>query len=332
MTAVMNNAAIDRDQLLGYMAFYYMPGVKLKQVELEAIFAGNQMDDKYLPKKIYGNDAFRRVTGKIRGSVNVTQYDPNTSSNNLVEARLNIDEVRNDNDEIVRTLGRKIINSANDTVEYETVGKFVYDKHSESASYDVDTQYANEYDWEGQYFIPTCHEYTDAMIYHSRDTLRTIVNRIFQAQNPVTIIKGAYFIPLKYEDELMALNGVINDLAKYATDTGELPEMRIIPLLDTVEQRELIEKKASGELSKQLDDIMVELATTLTDQKELKNVTLLRLNTTFQSLRDKTNEYSALLNLKLANTEALFTRALELFTEVKAIPSMVGIGTTEAGI
>ena len=326
MTAVMSNQNIDRNALLGYMVFYYMSDIRLKQVELEGIFNKNMMPAGYLPQKIFGHDAFRRVTGKIRGSVGINVNGAQQT------AKLNIDEVRNDNDEIVRAVGRKIIDTQTESVAYETVGMLIYDKASEDVTYSMISGFESEFDYETNYMIPTLTAYTDAMVYHNSDTVRTIVNRVLQAQNPVTIIKGAYFIPKTHEGEMMALKGVITDLANYANQAKDLPDMRIIPLLDTVEQRDLITRKASNEFARELDDITVELTEVLVSNKELKDITLLRLNNTFQALRDRTNEYSALLNIKLSNTEALFTRALELFTQAKQIPAMTGFNPAEAGL
>ena len=247
MTAVLSNSDINRDTLLGYMAFYYLPGIRLKQTELEDIFSRHMMPLDYLPEKIYGHDAFRRVTSKIRGSIDIN-FGGGTR-----QAKLTIDEVRNDDSAIVRVLGRKIADASNDTVDYVTVGAFKYDKATENVTCEPDYGYGYEADYEGLVMIPATHSYTDAMVYHNRDTVRTIVSRIFKAQNPVSIIKGAYFIPKSHEDELMALRDIVTDLSAFAENTADLPDMRVIPLLDTAEQRELVEKRASFEFARELD-------------------------------------------------------------------------------
>jgi len=144
----MSNNNIDRNLLLGYMAFYYMPGIKLKQSDLEDIFNKNLMPVSYLPSQIFGHDAFRRVTGKIRGSIEVSVNGAPYA------AKLNIDEVRNDNDEIVRAIGRKVIDQSNDSVTYETIGSLVYNKNNESVTYYMNPGFESEFDYETNIMIP----------------------------------------------------------------------------------------------------------------------------------------------------------------------------------
>jgi len=314
MTGILNNKDIYRDTLLGHMAFYYMPGVKLEQTALEDLFAQNNLSANYLPAKIHGHDAFRRVTSSVVTNGHITITDRNNFQYN---AKLNIDEVRSDQDYIVRTLGRKIIDPVNDNVEYATVGRIKYDRSIESVTVYPEHEYAREYDYENNILNPISSQFREAVQYHNKDTVRSIINRVFKNLQPVTIIKGAYFIPKTYETEILNLQGAIQGLEMYATDPSEKPDMKLIPLLDTAEQRDMIHSKASEELIKDTDSLVKELTDALLANKETKDMTILRLNAELLALKEKASEYSALLDVKLSNAAQLFQHAIQLFCQVK---------------
>lgn len=310
MQAVKNNDNLDQSTLLGYMIFYYIPDIKISHADFEQIFDNNSMDKKCLPPKIYEHDAFRRATGKVKGTISVDL------GGNYSDAKLNIDEVVNDQNQVVRILGRKVIDSANAEVSYEPAGKFYFDKGNKSASFSVNQTFASEYDYnklmEGT--IDLFKEWTN---YHSKDTVRNIVNKIVKSTQPVTIIKGAYFIPKNEYDIIKGLQGVIKDLAQFTSN--ETPGIEVIPLIDTVEQRNMISTKANTELMGDIDTLVTELSEMLIDtNKEIHKRTINRIACQFQELRSKKETYSTLLETKMGVVEQQLLSAIDKFSHIQA--------------
>lgn len=310
MQAVKNIDNLDPNTLLGYMIFYYIPDIKISHSEFEQIFDNNKMDKKCLPPKIYEHDAFRRATGKVKGTIAVDVGGAYS------DAKLNIDEVVNDQNKVVRILGRKVIDSANAEVNYEPAGKFYFDKGNKSASFSVNPTFAAEYDY-NTLMEGTIDLFKEWTAYHSKDTVRNIVNKIVKSTQPVTIIKGAYFIPKGEYDIIKGLQGVIKDLAQFTT--GDVPGIEVIPLIDTVEQRKMISTKANTELMGEIDDLVTELSDMLTDStKDIHKRTINRIACQFQDLRSKKETYSTLLETKMSVVEQQLVSAIDKFSHIQA--------------
>ena len=311
MQAVKNIDNLDQNSLLGYMVFYYIPDIKISHTDFEQIFDNNKMDKSCLPAKIYEHDAFRRATGKVKGTIAVA-----LNNGNYADAKLNIDEVVNDQNQVVRILGRKVIDVTNEEVNYEPAGKFYFDKGNKSASFSVNPTFASEYDYQ-RFMEDTIDLFKEWTTYHSKDTVRTIVNKIVKSTQPVTIIKGAYFIPKGEYDIIKGLQGVIKDLAQFTSN--ETPGIEVIPLIDTVEQRNMISNKANTELMGEIDTLVGELSNMLTDStKDIHKRTINRIACQFQELRSKKETYSILLENKMSVVEMQLMTAIDKFSKIQA--------------
>lgn len=309
MQAVKDINSIDKNSLLGYMVFYHVPEIKISHKDLEQIFDNNKMEKASLPPKIYEHDAFRRATGKIRGTVSV-----NLSGENK-DAKLNVDEVRNDKNFIVRALGRKVADSEHDSIDYETVGHMFFNKDTKQMTYNSTVGMDSEYNYQ-EILEETLNLFTDWINYHTKDTVRNIVNKIVKSMQPVNIIKGAYFIPKKEFDTVKGLKGIIDDLGDYASE--EVPAMEIIPLLDTIEQRTMVEDRVNKEVMNDVDNLVFELSEMLTEGKDIHKRTINRVTCQFQELRDKTNTYATLLQTKMGAIEQQLSTAIDKFAKLQA--------------
>ena len=310
MNAVKNIDGLDPNQLLGYLMFYHVPEIKISHTDLEVIFQKNGMDMSHLPKQILEHDAYRRATGEVKGTISI-----NLPNGDCADAKLNVDEVRNDGNEIIRIVGRKIIDSSKAEVEYAPAGKFIFDKTTKQVSSFVNAGYDVEYGYEAL-LKDTINTYTEWTKFHTKTTVRTIINRIVKSTQPVSIIKGAYFIPKSEYDTLKGLQGVIGDLAQYTTN--ETPAIELIPLLDTVEQRSMIEQRANKEIINDVNTLMVELAEMLKEDKEIHSRTIKRITTEFQTLQDKTKTYKKLLEISMSTVQQQLLTAINKFTKVQA--------------
>jgi len=321
MNAVRNIDGLDPNQLIGYLMFYCIPEIKISHSELEDIFIKNSMDKSHLPKKIFEHDAFRRATGQINGKISISL----TNGDN-VDAKLNVDEVRNDAYEIVRVVGRKVIDSTKAEVEYTPVGRFVFHKKTKVVDTALNDGAFLEYDYD-RLLNDTVGVYKEWTNFHTKDTVRNIINKIVKSTQPVSILKGAYFIPKDEYDTLKSLQGVIHDLAQYAPN--ETPGIELIPLLDTVEQRTMLEERVNKEIIGDVENLMVELADMLKSDKEIHTRTIKRITTDFQTLQDKTKTYTNLLQTSMKVVQDQLLSAIDRFAKVQAEKELGGVEIIE---
>jgi hypothetical protein len=146
--------------------------------------------------------------------------------------------------------------------------------------------------------------------------VRNIVNKIVKSMQPVTIIKGAYFIPKGEYDIIKGLQGIVKDLAPYTQ--GETPAIEVIPLLDTVEQRVMVEERVNKEVMGEVDDLTIELSKMLTEGKEIHSRTIKRITSQFQELKAKTQTYETLLESKMNTVQQQLLTAIDKFAKLQA--------------
>lgn len=315
MNAVKNIDGLDPEQLLGYLMFYNVPDIKISHTDLELIFQKNSMDMSHLPKKILEHDAYRRATGQVKGTISITL--PSGESSN---AKLNIDEVRNDGNEIIRIIGRKLIDSNNKEVSYAPTGSLIFNKNTKQVTSAINSGYDSEYDYVTLLddIIAT---YTEWTTFHTKDTVKTIINKIVKSTQPVSIIKGAYFIPKNEYDTLKGLQGIIADLTNF-TIGNEVPAIEIIPLLDTVEQRNMVEQRVNKEIINDVNALVVELSELLSEDKEIHSRTIKRMTNDFQTLQDKTKTYTDLLRTSMTTVQQQLLTAIDKFTKAQVDKSL----------
>jgi len=250
-----SNKDIPDEMLLGYMFFQKTPSeIKIDESDLISLLTKSQLPEHYV-RKISRADAFRRATTEIKETATITVNGQN------VEALIEITQVANDNDQIVRLLGRKLIDSDNQEVDYNTVGRIDYDKRAGSMGVSVDPVYAGEYDYQKilDDAIVRFHLYAN---YHNRETIKNMTIRIIKDMAPISLLDSgvAKFIPVKYKQNLYCLQELISLLGSYGCQDGAF---EIIPVMDTEEQRDLINRQATLSITEEVKDLMAQLAANL---------------------------------------------------------------------
>lgn len=280
------NKDIDDSLLLGYLFFYTIGDIKIGESDLEDIFINNGLDKSYI-KKINKVDAFRRATSKSKKGI-VIDYNGDKT-----KAKLEIDEVRCDKDCIIRALGRKVIDESNETLSYETVGRIVFNRDTETIVSNTDMRYSNEYLYD-DILTETNDRYDEWSVFHTRDTVRNMSNNVIQSMYPVNLMPSGLckFIPKARKATLYALQGVIRDLSKFGTDCL----FEVIPVIDTKEQRNLIDQSATKEIKEELFLFTQELKDIITAKQVLSSKSAASYIDKFKTLRNKTKEYESLLD------------------------------------
>jgi hypothetical protein len=279
------NKELDDSLLLGHLFFYTLGDIKISESELEAIFVKNGLDKKYV-KKINKIDAFRRATSKAKQAVTINY------NGSQAKARLEMDEVRCDSDCVVRALGRKVIDEANEALSYKTVGKIVFHRDNSTVTTSVNNSYIHEMDYT-DVLDETVLRYNDWSVYHTKDTVRNMSNHVLESMYPVSLMPSGLckFIPKASKDTLYALQGVIRDLSAYGNDCL----FEVVPVIDTEEQRELIDKSATKEIKEELYQFTQDLKQVITAKQTISTKSAVAYIEKFKALNAKAKEYESLL-------------------------------------
>jgi hypothetical protein len=106
------------------------------------------------------------------------------------------------------------------------------------------------------------------------------------------------FVPKGYYDTLKGLQALLADLeANYAG--GADCSMDLIPIVNTLEQREIITRKATFALKEESEDLIVTFAETLKSQQEIQPNYAEKLIARALELRSRMTEYEQLLSVRL---------------------------------
>ena len=104
---------------------------------------------------------------------------------------------------------------------------------------------------------------------------------------------GIYFVTQAYAEKLNKLSKVIN-----AIPTGT--SMHTLPLLDTQDQRRMLEAAVESELADEMDAHLSKIVETLKTGKPINADTFTRLTASLHRSGRKSNEYATLLSKQLA--------------------------------
>lgn len=256
-----SNKDIPDDMLLGYMFFQKTPSeIKVDEPTLLTLMQKANLPEYYV-RKISRSDAFRRATTEIKQTITIQGNGIQS------EALVEVTQVAQDNNQIVRLLGRKLIDSNKQEVDYETVGRIEYDKKSGSMMTAVNPAYAMEYDYR-QILSDAEKRFAVYADYHNRETIKNMTLRIVKDMAPIALLDSgvAKFIPIKYKDNLYCLQELICLLNPYGASDGAF---EIIPVMDTEEQRDLINRQANLSITEEVTDLMASLSETLKSKGSL---------------------------------------------------------------
>lgn len=291
------------EELLGFLEFHTVTNLRIHKDDLAGIFRQNMLDTKkVMPQEIKPHDAFRRATKEAESQISV---DYNGAKH---KARLMVREVVSDSNIVERHLVREIIDVKNRKLTHVTVGKFILQKKTGTMDTSVDLNYVDEYPYDQHIdqIQALFHDWTE---YHTRETVSNIVRRVITSMNHVSIMPNgkATFIPKTQRTKLDALRGVIEDLKDY--HTGDQSIIEIIPIIDTVEQREMVEKRVEAQMSQEANILMADFATIL-DNDKLSVRVVKGYAQKVVALQEKLEEYEGLIHKKMDTLQNQLADAL----------------------
>ena len=305
------NQEIPQDMLLGNLLFTNLIDMKIPVSDLTGIFKQNNISEKYV-KKISEVDAFRRASSSIKNRI-LFITDAN---GNPEKVHVEIDEVKCDTDSIKRIIGVKRIDEVNEDIQYQPVGEIIFNR---TGGICVATPLCAPGDTDYLLLRDLCDEvedkYSDWSIYHNKDTIRNIINRIITDTHPVNLMPTGLckFIPQGSTDLLYNLKEALKAMSTYRINAMSSDNiMEIIPVIDTEEQRELVEKNFTSEITNELFAFTQELKEVLVKKQTLSVRSATSYIDKFNLLKQKAKEYESLLGVYVNSIHQQITESLEL--------------------
>lgn len=278
---------LDSENVLGVLEFHAIPDVRIGQDELADMWKRHGLDISFVPR-IRPVDAFRRATSAMERTITINE------SGNPYEVRIEVDDVTNDANRVVRLLNRKLIDKVNQETPLRTVGKFEFDRASGTMLIYGVPSAQQEYDY--QSILYEAKElFTEYKDYHNKQTLRNIVNRLVASTRPVGIVERSQgkFIPKASISTMRNLQSFLEELADRVP--GQDCSLDLIPLVDSKDLRRVISRRLTSEIQEEAADILAE-AQEARKKGKLKIEKAQALAERFIELRKKVEEYESLMS------------------------------------
>ena len=311
-----NNQDIPEEMLLGNLLFYNLTDMEISESDLLGLFVKNNLSQNYV-RKISHADAFRRATSSIKNE-NVL-YTDDTGA--CYDGKINVDEVTNDSFYIKRIVGVRVLNDKLEEVYYKQIGTITYDRDMDNCSYATNPNINNGFN---QQDIANYNSLLDLAkmryyqwsTYHNHDTIKNILNRIVNSMHPVALMPTGIckFIPKTSKDTLYGLNGLLSDLSSYASGLKE-NTVEIIPIIDTQEHRELVNKMFENEIKEDLYEYSQELANILKNKTSISPRQATSYLEKYKYLKEKTDDYQNLLGTYTENIKLQLKSAIQLIND-----------------
>ena len=302
------NQEIPQDMLLGNLLFTNLIDMKIPVADLISIFQSNNIPDSYV-RTISEADAFRRASSSIKNRILLL----NAATEKV---RVEVDEVKSDYEGIKRIIGVKKIDEVAEDISYQPVGEIIFNRTNNLctatplfAPGDVDYQTIRDLCDEVE------NKYQDWSVYHNKDTVRNIINRIISDTHPVNLMPTGLckFIPQTSTDLLYHLKDALGEMSSYKINPNVSENtMEIIPVIDTEEQRNLIEKNFTAEITDELFSFTQELKDILQKKQTLTTRTANAYIEKFNVLKDKAKEYESLLGIYIDSIYTQIKDSLDL--------------------
>lgn len=299
--------------LLGNLLFTNLIDMRIPVADLISIFQSNNIPDSYV-RTISEADAFRRASSSIKNRILLL----NAATEKV---RIEVDEVKSDYEGIKRIIGVKKVDEVAEDISYQPVGEIIFNRTNNLctatplfAPGDVDYQVIRDLCDEVE------NKYQDWSVYHNKDTVRNIINRIISDTHPVNLMPTGLckFIPQTSTDLLYNLKQALMEMQSYAsTPTMSRNIMEIIPVIDTEEQRNLIEKNFTAEITDELFSFTQELKDVLQKKQVLSTRTANAYIEKFNILKAKAKEYESLLGIYVDSIYTQIKDSLDLVDQNK---------------
>lgn len=306
-----SNKNIPKDMLLGNIIFYSIGDMEIEKDVLVDTFKAVGLSESYI-RDISPSDAYRRATSAYKKKAYMIAGKP---------TKIEVDEIADPTDEkIIRIIGKKKLDptsTLDSQVSYDAMASISFDKRTGKVDYELNPfgDSAELHDFE-----VICEDaikrYNRHMQYHNRDTIKNIFTRILNNCFPVSVTESGLckFIPITKEDTLYSMKEALKMLSGHVTQG--VNSMEILPLIDTADQRNLINEH----FDKEMTDELVAFLTEINDVVNQKTIPVRTANAyvrRYDDLLAKTNEYSSLLDNGMKALQDQLGKVLQLIDDNK---------------
>lgn len=300
------NKDIPQEMLLGNLLFINLIDMKIPVTDLKNVFISNGIPEKYV-RDISQADAFRRASASIKNRSVIMNGE---------SYKVNVDEVRSDADGVKRIVGVKKIDSAKEDVSYESVAEIVFHRDTGSVS-TMEMPFCPDVNVVHTLCEEVSDKYAEWSVYHNKDTVRNIINRIIQDTHPINLMPTGLckFTPQSSASLLYSLKNALGDMSQYGQNNTNENIMEIIPIIDTKEQRDLVNKNFRMEISDELLGMVMELKDVLQKKQKISSRSAAAYVEKYKEYQSKIQDYESLLNVYAGSLHAQLQEVLQLIDD-----------------
>lgn len=300
------NKEIPQEMLLGNLIFINLTDMVVAESDIKQLFKNHNIPEKYV-RDISQADAFRRASSSIKNRSVVMSGE---------DYKVNVDEVRSDADGIKRIVGVKRIDSAKEDVSYESVAEIVFHRDTGSVS-TMEMPFCPDINVVHILCEEVSNKYAEWSVYHNKDTVRNIINRIIQDTHPINLMPTGLckFTPNTSAPLLYSLKDCLNEMSRYSVDVHRENIMEVIPVIDTSEQRGLVEKNFKVELTDELSGFVNELRDVLQKKQKITSRSAAAYIERFNMYQEKIKDYENLLGIYSGSLRAQINEGLQLIDD-----------------
>lgn len=299
-----NNGEVEihENQLFGYLVWYTIFEADISRDDLQNRLLSHGLE-KFMPKEISPNDAFRRGTSSIEQK-NVEEF----SSQDVIVNFL-VRDVFNDKDQIVRHLVVERVDRKNKELSYDPEMAIIkFDKNNKSISYTSSSCTASKLAEKAK------ENYSHCLTHYNSRHIREMVYNILASTRPLPVRPsgGVYFVPKEHESTLNSLISVVKSIGD--------SEVFKIPLVNSAEAKDMVRYN----LQKHIENTIQSAANFLlsgTENKAEGNKRLEEIKRVLNGFKS----YQELLSLSMAEikemTEILQKQAMAVVNRITEIKS-----------
>jgi hypothetical protein len=225
--------------VLGNLIWYTVGEQLIPRDVLKQKLLNAGIDEAFMPAEIRIPDAFRRATTAVE------RKRENGIEAGIIENYL-VKEVSSDMEHVLRFIVRETKDAKGKRLEYDPrVAEISLDKKSCSISWVCD------YDITAQEMCKEAEElFRTFQTHHDSRSIRAMVYRILEtmAPTPVRPSGGVYFVPVKFEKELLQLVNLLQSLE------GNSEGFRV-PVINSTENKDMIRKKLNDHIKLTLENL-----------------------------------------------------------------------------
>lgn len=278
--------------LLGYVLTFSVGEAEYNRNDMEASLNQNGLDLSYLPKPVDPVDAFARAARECE----VKSWKPTEDSveykNFLVRDVVRAGKNR------MKKIVVETVNAKSENLDHDADGAIL--------RFNTETGVMTT-EWNDPFCMDLVAHAEQAfekyLVSHNGNTVRGSITKLLNSMSPILMraTGGVYFVPVQYEDKILATCRYINELA--AGDAFA------IPLVNDSDGQMLVKKKVQEHLENVLKDcrraIEANEDLTLLPEKKRKEIEKKALETAMQAV-EQFKDYKAILQGEISQVEGAF--------------------------